>query len=122
MHEASPDREHAIDLGQRGKEIPLEVSHILGENCHQSLQLRLLHRLNNELVVMAEEKEAAAFARAFPRAKHLLTIKARAQTEFQQTDTKVVRCEQVREEIHVVERDREISVYGSRALLLLLLG
>ena len=62
LHPAALKSEHTIDLCKHREWILLKVGHVIGQHLLQSLKLCLFHSLNNELLVVAEEKEASTLA------------------------------------------------------------
>ena len=75
--------EHAVDLGEHGKRIVLEICDVLWQYSFQSFELSLLHRFYDKLMVVAEEEETSAFARTLACVEYLLAIERRAQTHLQ---------------------------------------
>ena len=59
---------------------------------------------------MAEEKEAAAFARSLPCIEHLLLVHIRTQAHLHQERVNVVGLHQLSEQLPAVGRDAEVGV------------
>ena len=87
-----------------------QVGYILWQNPRQRFELRGLHRLDNELVVVAEEKEATALSRAFSRLEGIFAVECWAEAFLNKVQVQIACFEEFSKKVHAVVRDTEVCV------------
>ena len=83
LHPRPAKCENTIDLSEHRERVVLEVGHVLRQYPHECLKFRSLHRLQDELVVVAEEEKAPAFTSTLTSIEYLLAIYRWAQAQFE---------------------------------------
>ena len=73
-HTLAIDRKNSNDFYDHTLWILFKVFDVVWQDYKQRVQLRLSDRLDDESLIVAEEKETATFACAFTSVKHLFTI------------------------------------------------